>query len=474
MAALTKSFTAKKNQLKTENHESNMTNMKNFHFLLTLCLIAVTALVASVHGWAPAALTLFVGGHALTKREWIPRGVSFITLTPAILLTQTLRKIFVKTPALSFFSHEFTAERVKLNQSVTGKIRTRPTASTYDADNGGYKAGAQESRDLLVDVPFVMDNHIHVTVKLSHLNALQDSIIKMEEHVEDSASVIGASVGRYVLGKVRSSAFSHSSVYSEANSDKDALNDIRKDMNLLGVGEPRFGLVNSAVAESIGGDARVTNRADLQSKDVDTSAYSTFRGLSGFDTIQEDPALGDGSSTAIAFTAEADDDVITTASAHGYLANDRVYLPALVGGTGLTAENYYYVKTVPSPTTLTVSATRGGTVINITADATAGSTIQRRENLTGFFATREAIAIKTALPTDGVEIAQALGIPVPVSAEVITDPDTGLSMIAYKWFEQGVMDAYITLACLYGATAGELADTGKHVMEPSGHMLVSA
>ncbi len=448
--------------------------MKKLHFILTLVLIALTALVASVHGVLPAAGLLFVGGAALTMPGQVPLGMLSVTLTPTVLLQQTMRKVFVKCPALQFFSREFTTERLKLNQQVTGKIRTRPTASEYDDQNGGYKKGSQEGRSLLVDVPFVMDKHIHVTVKLSHLNALQDSIIKMEEHIEDSASVIGDAVCRYMLGKVTSAAFSHATTYTEANANKDALNKIRKEMNQRGVGEPRFGLVNSGVAETLGGDARITNRYDNDSRDVDASAHIRFAGLSGFQAVQEDPALDDGNTDAIACTIEADDDVVTTASDHGLLVGDRVNFPTLTGGTGLTAAtNYYYVVSVPTSKKLTVSSSRGGTKVNVTVDATDG-TIKRAENIIGFFGAREAIAIKTGLPTDSVEAAQALGIPVPVSAETITDPDSGLSMVAYKWFEPGVMDAYVTLACLYGATAGELADTGKHVMEPSGQILRSA
>lgn len=437
---------------------------------LSLLLFALTISVAAVHGIAPAAVCLFLGSAALISTpQGVPLG-SFctITLTPTVLLQQTMRKLFVKVPALNFFASEFTTERMKKGQQVIGKIRLRPTASEYDTT---YKTGAQETRDLLLDVPFTMDKHIHVTLKLSHLYAIQDSMNKMNEHIEDSASVIGKTVLRYVLGKVNSKSFTNSSTYSTANSDKDMLNDVRKALNLRGVGDARFGIVNSDVAETLEGDARITNRYDGRSQTNDASGLIRLNNVSGFGNIIEDPELDDGTATEVAVVAEADTELFTLV-AHGFEVNDRVHLTVTTGGTGI-ATGYFYVKTAPSADTFTLSATRGGSTSAFSTDIT-DATIGLAENISGFFGTREAVAFKTGLPIDGIEAARAFGIPTPVSDEVITDPDSGISMVAYKWFEQGTMDAYVTLAMLYGATAGALVDTSKHVMEPSGHILRTA
>lgn len=439
--------------------------------LLTALLFVMSVLVASVAPLLGAACFL-VGSAALVTPAMLPSAGAMltVTLTPTILLTNTIRKLFVKVPALGFFSSEFTTERVKKGQTVIGKIRTRPVSSTYDPTSG-YKNGAQEGETLLKDVEFVMDQHIHVTVGLNHLNAIGNSIQKMEEHVEDSASVIGSAVARYILGKVRFAAFPYASAYSEANSDKDALNAIRKAMNTRGVYSNRFGLVNSGVAETLSNDSRIENRFDGRSADVDSNPYLTLRGISGFQEIREDPALDDRTATAAAVTGEADDETFTQA-AHGYAVGDRVYLTVTTGGTGLTS-GYYFVKTVPTANTFTLSTTVGGATAAFSADLTAG-TCGLAENITGFFATREAIAIKTALPIDSLEYAAQLGIPVPASSEIVFDPDSGLSMLAYKWFEPGTMNAYITLTCLYGAVAGVDCDADDDVMGKSGHILRTA
>ncbi len=57
--------------------------------------------------------------------------------------------------------------------------------------------------------------------------------------------------------------------------------------------------------------------------------------------------------------------VFTTTSAHGLSLNQRIFFTTTGAlPTGITAGTYYFVKTIPSSTTFTVSATAGGSVIN--------------------------------------------------------------------------------------------------------------
>lgn len=71
--------------------------------------------------------------------------------------------------------------------------------------------------------------------------------------------------------------------------------------------------------------------------------------------------------------AEADDDIVTSA-AHGFESGLAITFPVLNGGTGLTAiTQVYYVRDV-TPNTFKVALTPGGAAVNITADATSGST----------------------------------------------------------------------------------------------------
>lgn len=77
--------------------------------------------------------------------------------------------------------------------------------------------------------------------------------------------------------------------------------------------------------------------------------------------IADETAVGNGDSVW-----EADDEVITEA-AHGLAVGDRVRIAIDSGATGATA-GYYWVKTVPSSSTFTVSTTKGGTTQAISAD----------------------------------------------------------------------------------------------------------
>ncbi len=74
--------------------------------------------------------------------------------------------------------------------------------------------------------------------------------------------------------------------------------------------------------------------------------------------------------TSLAATIVASTGVFTTA-AHGYAIGDRVVLSALASTTGLAVLTYYYVLTVPSSTTFTLSATSGGSALSLTTNGTA-------------------------------------------------------------------------------------------------------
>jgi hypothetical protein len=70
-------------------------------------------------------------------------------------------------------------------------------------------------------------------------------------------------------------------------------------------------------------------------------------------------------------TVDPATDVITTASAHNFVADDSVFFTAATLPTGLVANTRYYVRDVTS-TSFKVSATSGGAAINLT---TAGTTV---------------------------------------------------------------------------------------------------
>lgn len=80
-----------------------------------------------------------------------------------------------------------------------------------------------------------------------------------------------------------------------------------------------------------------------------------------------------GTSVTLATSAESDD-IIDTATPHGFEAGDRVVFTALTGGAGLeTNRDYYVVATSLAAQTFRVSDTPGGSAIGFTSNITAGT-----------------------------------------------------------------------------------------------------
>lgn len=110
--------------------------------------------------------------------------------------------------------------------------------------------------------------------------------------------------------------------------------------------------------------AEVTNKfTDSYGDNVVPFSAAMTKMLAGLADVAPyaETAVGDGNSTW-----EADDEVITEAS-HGLAVNDLVRIAVDSGATGASA-GFYWVVSVPSSSTFTVSATRGGAAQAISAD----------------------------------------------------------------------------------------------------------
>lgn len=68
--------------------------------------------------------------------------------------------------------------------------------------------------------------------------------------------------------------------------------------------------------------------------------------------------------------------VLTVSATHGLVVNDPIQLGTITGTTGVVAGTTYYVKTAPTGTTLTLSATVGGAALVLTTDGSAASIIK--------------------------------------------------------------------------------------------------
>jgi len=175
------------------------------------------------------------------------------------------------------------------------------------------------------------------------------------------------------------------------------------------------------------------------------------RRVMGFD-VYGTPGMLPNNGTAFAVTG-ADTGDLFTAVGHGLAVGDRIRFPAVVGGTGLTADTgRYFVRTVPSADTFTISATLGGAQLAITADATAGTTVQKFENIAGIAAYPGAMGVAFApVPPSAAMAAQM------ADYQVVTDPDSQLTLeyshLVYPDTRQEVQ----VIECHYGFELMEAA-----------------
>lgn len=119
------------------------------------------------------------------------------------------------------------------------------------------------------------------------------------------------------------------------------------------------------VPEEVG--VRVTGRKLAVETEMAESTLANLKFLMNGGTLTTSgAAVGVGTATIVATTG-----VITTPASHGLVVGDMVSFATIVTTTGITEGTVYYVKTAPSGTTFTLSATSGGVALTLTTDGTA-------------------------------------------------------------------------------------------------------
>jgi hypothetical protein len=96
------------------------------------------------------------------------------------------------------------------------------------------------------------------------------------------------------------------------------------------------------------------------------------------------------------------------------------------------------------------------------------------ENLSAFFFDSRAIGIATRLPMDSTELAGQLGLPVTYKKEVVTDPETGLTIVGFGWIDNNTHNIYVTSSVMYGAVAGSQGGSAGTKLDYAGHRVVTS
>jgi hypothetical protein len=97
------------------------------------------------------------------------------------------------------------------------------------------------------------------------------------------------------------------------------------------------------------------------------------------------------------------------------------------------------------------------------------------EDLIGFAFDPRAFALLAGIP-DGFRspVAAQLGIPDSMGFESVTDPDTGITMAAVSWQEQGTGDFIWSPTLVWGSALGKQGGAAGALTDYAGHRIVAA
>lgn len=311
------------------------------------------------------------------------------TLTVSEILSDVLDAFKQRVPALGYFSTDMSNESVKYGQTIIAHIPTVPTAYAHVAANG-YNNNAQNARDLLTDVPIVMNQWTDVPIKIEAADASQDRSKNYLKTISNAGYVLGKAVVDYALTKVLEANFSEQTLALTDDTDLATLQGIRADMNLKKAASPRYGIVNSDTFNALEEDPRIAS-GDYHGQRTGEDPYGKLMNLAGFKEIIEYPDLPTNS-----------------------------------------------------------------------------------ENLAGFFFDSRAVAVATRLPDDSADLASQLGLPVTFKKEVVTDPQTGLSLVGFGYIDPNTHYIYLTTSVMYGAVAGSQGGSAGALTDYAGHLLATS
>lgn len=386
------------------------------------------------------------------------------TLTTAEITADVFAAFRKRLPALRAFSTDFTSNTAVKGQQVIAHVAGLPTAQDHDASS--YFANATSASTLLTDVPVTINQWKDVTLKLTDADATTARSKKYTQAVNGAGYVLAKALIDSVLGNVNSTNASYSATCTTSAATAAKLRSFTETMNSNGArGLTRHALVNGGFMGGLLADPIVSS-GDYFAQRQEGQREQTLNGLMGFDRVMEYTDFPANTAAIGTFTAVAATNVITTSVAHGLIVGDRVRVSsATTLPAGLSAATNYFVISVPSTTTLTVSATSGGSVVDITDTGTGTHTISRYENLNGVCFEENGIVVTSRIPNDSVALAQSRGLPVPMKVEAQTDPETGLTLLVLERLNTATLDIEICYSVMFGSAVGRQGGTAGDLMD---------
>jgi len=96
-----------------------------------------------------------------------------------------------------------------------------------------------------------------------------------------------------------------------------------------------------------------------------------------------------------------------------------------------------------------------GTFVAPTINESTGAISFSGINQVGFAGNQASMVFAARVPQDFSKVAQQLGIPLSWAVEIVTEPDSGLSMMVFKNVNTGTMTIEATMCLMYGAAQGD-------------------
>jgi len=258
--------------------------MKNRLASLLFFVLPVLALaIAFTHGLLAAVLAVVVIGGLLLPRQAACFDATFIL---AMILKKVMDAYKSKLPMLSYFSWDIKAENAKYGQEIIAQMPQIPTAANHTPGNS-LSAGAQNVKDLLVDVKMKMDKCKKVVLKVPTADAVALELdTTFAAAVENAGYALAEAVVNEALGFVDPTTFTHELVESLVEVDKSTLSRARVALNLQKAGAPRYGLAGSDFMSNLTNDPRIAS-GDYYGQQVDENPYVTLRNIEGFREFSE-------------------------------------------------------------------------------------------------------------------------------------------------------------------------------------------
>lgn len=189
------------------------------------------------------------------------------TLSGELITQRSLSLLKRAYPALSAFSTDFTGDNAAFGQTIRSRLRSIPSVTGYDPDNGGYA----DSGATTTDVPVVISAHQAVQISFNANELARTDRDLFGEQVEGAHAAIAADLFDALLGVITTANFTNESAIALNNFSRASMSTISKALTARHVPRAgRAGLLNLDYYEKLGQDSNIVTLAAYQKPEVIT------------------------------------------------------------------------------------------------------------------------------------------------------------------------------------------------------------